>query len=455
MSPRRDASTAGSIVPVSRRYCRSGGRRLRGQPHGEGGADPAEDHRHRVAGAPDADRVDNEQLEVGQIGDREEPGEARARRPRTAGRRSATQPPRPADAAGEDNREADPEQTRPGCPAIITYSLEATVSQPWTGPHAGGSPRDAHGESRTTIAQTDHGQARHRPPRVDPRTSRPRSFIRRRRRQPPPARSSFPELGRRCAVRRETWPLSRIVGVALTPAAKACWVWVSDREPAGVPAATHACQVDPVEAGRGRDGRQSGRPRRRPGSRRIGWRRADRERPVVALRRRRSARRRPASTNSSYREWLLAPWNAASWSTIRSVPGVTYSRMRPLHGSGELAADRALEVGPDLERHRVVDLPMERPSARAVGVGCAGSIRLAASVVVAPPWVSNSPAITFTPMDPTSRVMSRMGEPRRCWRTMGLPELAEGRPAARRLARVVGGGVEILVLSGGLLGSRP
>ena len=171
-----------------------------------------------------------------------------------------------------------------------------------------------------------------------------------------------------------------------------------------------------------------------------------------------AAHRAPARGLDQFVVWrrLLAPWNAASWWTIRSVPGVTYLVIR----AGSTVRANWPQTGhwKSVQTSSVTGASTcrcARPSARAVGVGCAGSIRLAASVVVAPPWVSNSPAITITPMDATSRVMSRMGEPRRCWRTMGLPELAEGRPAARRLARVVGGGVEILVLSGGLLGSRP
>ena len=95
------------------------------------------------------------------------------------------------------------------------------------------------------------------------------------------------------------------------------------------------------------------------------------ERPVAGPGRRRSGRRRRPRPIRRRRTLLFAPWNAASWWTIRSVPGRhVRADERRLDGPGELAADRALEVGPHLERHRGVGLaewPGRRRARRASG----------------------------------------------------------------------------------------
>ena len=216
-----------------------------------------------------------------------------------------------------------------------------------------------------------------------PAPSRPRvagrvSLIRRRRLRPP--RSDAPSSVTLCSPTR-IWPLSRIVGVALTPAATA-WRSRLGRPSAACPVATQACQVDDVEAGRGRD---RGQPVGREGALVLagsGWRRASpgtaSSLPCVGGAARAGARPRPIRRTENC---SCAPWKAASWWTIRSVPGVTYLLIEGrLDGPRELAADGALEVGPDLERHRGVGLA-DGPAVGERGRRrrCGGSIRSAAS----------------------------------------------------------------------------
>ena len=150
------------------------------------------------------------------------------------------------------------------------------------------------------------------------------------------------------------------------------------------------------------------------------------ERPVVAL------RRRASGAGGGLDRFvvgglLFAPWNAASWWTIRSVPGVTYLLM----SAGSTVRANWPQIGHWKSVHTssvtgASALPRARPSASATGVGLAGVVKAVASALVGRLPSRISPTTTSTPTPPTTAVIRRTGD--RHGRASGSPRV--GRPAA-------------------------
>ena len=143
-------------------------------------------------------------------------------------------------------------------------------------------------------------------------------------------------------------------------------------------------------------------------------------------RRRSGHRRRPRPIRRT-RRCSSAPWNAASWWTIRSVPGVTYVLTRPARRSARTR--RRAGHWKSVQTSSVTGasaLPSVRPSASATGVGLAGVVRAAASAVVGPPRAASGADDGRTPKPPTIAVISSIGDRRGRRRWLG----ARGRPAA-------------------------
>ena len=140
------------------------------------------------------------------------------------------------------------------------------------------------------------------------------------------------------------------------------------------------------------------------------------ERPIAALRGGASAPA-AASTNSSYAAPLLAPWNAASWWTILSVPGVTYL----LTSAGSTVRANCPQIGHWKSDHSsrvtgAVARPSVRSAASSIGVGDAGAIERGRGDAGRGRHglrSTRAPATSAMPTAPTRTVIRRIGDPRR------------------------------------------
>ena len=238
-----------------------------------------------------------------------------------------------------------------------------------------------------------------------------------------------------------------MVGVALTPAATAWLVSVRTAFWAA-PVATQACQRSDVQTGRRGDRRQPGRGVGAlvlPGL--IG------EGPVLV---RPVATLVSSATRTGPRFHRLVVRRRALGTLERGVMmddpkhagGHVLGHQSRLDRLGELAADRALEVGPDLERDRRVRLADGPSIGQRDRRRCQRADERARRIRRRPlrPGAGSSPARTTTPTPPTIAVIRRSGDRPARDAERRRVELAASRSAARRARRVCGVLVALLTV---------